>query len=169
MTIGNQAARYPDFRPEDIQRPNELTRKLNELTRAIDDKDKRGINPYDVYGRSITINETNLTYEGPNGGFEEYSYSVPRDVGTVFVNFPTTYTNEVVRIYLSESSSVEGRTVAIVVQSPTSGSNPTNYATVLQVAQGSDNVFSTSTTAVAINSHIQVRAYFNKWLIIAKD
>lgn len=169
MTIGNQAARYPDFRPDDAIKPDALSRKLNELTRAIDDKDKRGINPYDVYGRSITVNETNLTYEGPNGGFEEYSYSVPRDVGTVFVNIPTTYENEVIRIYLSESSAVEGRTVALVVQAPSMGSNPTNYAVILQVAQGSDNVFSTSTTAVTINSHIQVRAYFNKWLIIAKD
>ena len=76
MAIGTQSTRYPDFKPKDVTNPEELSKKLSELTRAIDDKDKRQPNPYDIYGRTLTVDANNLVSDG--------TITDP-DVGTIYV------------------------------------------------------------------------------------
>ena len=42
--------------------PQALVSKLSELIRSLSDRDKKEINPYDIFGRSVTVDSTNLTY-----------------------------------------------------------------------------------------------------------
>lgn len=139
MSFSGTSTRYPDFKVEDIKNEKELSKKLSELTRAIDDRDKQTLHPFDIYGRTLTINSSNLVYDGESGGFKVYTLTVPRDVGTVYINYPGIDAAERIIIYLPESSSVEGRTITFVMQRP--GSLPSSYSFSVAVAPGSGNQF----------------------------
>lgn len=157
MPAPNQIIRLPDFRPSDMSQPNELAKKLSELTRFIFDKDRQQINPYDIYGRVMTANTDSMVYNG-----SDYTLDIPRDVGTVFVEMPAASS---VIFTLPESRSVEGRKVNIVIK------DAGTYSVEARVASGSGNKFSTSdlTTSVTLNSFIQLQAYLTHWLILSKD
>jgi len=137
MGIAASSTRYPDFKEKDIQDPKEFAKKLSELTRAIDDKDKKQPHPYQIYGRTMTVDSTNLTYDGESGGIHVYTITIPVDVGTIFINYPEQYSSERVLVYLPNSTFIEGRTITVTTKNP---STTLPYLSI-SVAPGSGNTF----------------------------
>jgi hypothetical protein len=138
MGISRGGARYPDFKEQDIGDPKEFSRKLSELTKTIDDQFKRNPHPYEVYGRTLTINSDNLEPDGTTiiGGntYEVYEFTIPSDVGTVFINYPEDDPFELININLPNSLYIEGRTISFVV-------HPFNNTGSLTINTIPDNTF----------------------------
>lgn len=139
MSFSGTSTRYPDFKVEDIKNEKELSKKLSELTRAIDDRDKQTLHPFDIYGRTLTINSSNLVYVGTISGYKTYELTIDKDVGTVYINYPGLDASEKINIILPRAGDVLGRTISVTVQNPST--LPTNYSFSISTAPGSGEIF----------------------------
>ena len=93
--------------------------------------------PEEIFGRIMTFNKDNLKYIGSSGSEYIYEASIPRDVGTVLVEYPEEHPNELVKLFLPDSKLVKGRQINISAKNPVLGTN-TNLS--LSVAAGSGNL-----------------------------